>query len=80
MKSLLTIAIITLLGLQSFVQGQDSIPLPTQNVKVVKQFQPKATDAKAIELFPKDVKTPTLPKLNMKYDTPSIDFLVPDWL
>ena len=54
--------------------GQDSIPLPTQNVKVVKQFQPKATEAQAIEIFPKDVKVTALPDLNVQYDIPEKEF------
>lgn len=56
--------------------GQDSIPLPTQNIKVVKQFQPRATEAKAIEIFPKQIKAATLPDLNISYDIPAKEFSI----
>lgn len=74
MNLIKTVSTLFFLGFGSLIIGQDSIPLPTQNVKVVKQFQPKAADAKAIEIFPKDIKTTTLPALTMQYDIPTIEF------
>jgi len=74
MNRLIIFTLFVSLGFGSQLVAQDSIPLPTQNVKVVKQFQPKATDANAIEIFPKDVKTTSLPELNMKYDIPAKEF------
>lgn len=74
MKQFLIIAINIFICSTAF--GQDSIPLPNQSTKVVKQFQPKIENAKPVYISPKKRIEENLPNLNLSYNTPAQVFTI----
>lgn len=71
-----TTTIIYAIFLGCFLHAQDSIPLPTQALEVVKQFEPKIEDAKPIDISPKLSIQTEYPSLNLSYATPPQIFTI----
>jgi len=70
-KNMRYVYFIYLLGIAGLLQAQDSIPLPTEAIEVVKQFEPKAKDSKAIDYSPELIISDDLPPLSVSYEYPN---------